>query len=97
MSNVREREHFKDTRINGKIILNWILKKLDRDFDWIVWAQDRIKGRALASSVMKMRDISELDELLASHKGLCSMESVKSHNVPRTIKIYLSEEIGNTV
>ena len=44
-----------------------------------------------------MRDISELDELLAYHEGLCSTQSVKSLNAPRTIKIYLSEEIGNTV
>ena len=47
MPYVRERDHFKDKRVNGKIILNWILKKLDRDLDWIVCAQDRIKGRAL--------------------------------------------------
>jgi len=44
-----------------------------------------------------MRDISELDEMLACHEGLRSTESVKSHNAPRTIKIYLSEDIGNTV
>ena len=63
MPNLRERDHFKDIRVDGKIILNWILKKLDRDLDWIVWAQDRIKGRALANTVMKvgfhiMREIS---------------------------------------
>ena len=55
MPNLRERDHFKDIRVDGKIILNWILKKLGRDLDWIVWAQDRIKGRALANSVMKGR------------------------------------------
>ena len=55
MPNLRERDHFKDTRVDGEIILNWILKKLDRDLDWIVWAQDRIKGRALANSVMERR------------------------------------------
>jgi len=53
--NLRERDHFKDIRIDGKIILNWILKKLDRDLDWIVWAQDRIKGWDLANTVMKRR------------------------------------------
>ena len=55
MPNLRERDHFKDIRVDGKIILNWILKKLDRDLDWIVWAQDRIKERALANTVMKRR------------------------------------------
>jgi len=45
--NLNERDHYKYIRADGKIILNWILKKLDRDLDWIVWAQDRIKGRAL--------------------------------------------------
>jgi len=44
-----------------------------------------------------MRGISELDELLASHEGLCSTDLVKSHNGPHTTKTYLSEEIGNTV
>ena len=55
MPNLRERDHFKDISVNGKIILNWILKKLDRDLDWIVWAQDRIKRRALENTVMKRR------------------------------------------
>ena len=55
MPNVRERDHFKDIRIDGKIILNWILKELDRDLDWIVWAQDRIKGRTLANTVINRR------------------------------------------
>ena len=45
--NLSERDHYKYIRVDGKIILNWILKKLDRDLDWIIWAQDRIKGRAL--------------------------------------------------
>jgi len=53
--NLRERDHFIDIRVDGKIILNWILKKLDRDLDWIVRVQDRIKGRAVASSVMERR------------------------------------------
>jgi len=53
--NLRERDHFKDIRVDGKVILNWILKKLDRDLDWIVWTQDRIKRRALANTVMKRR------------------------------------------
>ena len=55
MPNLRERDHFKDIRVDGKVILNWILKKLDRDLDWIVWTQDRIKRRALANTVMKRR------------------------------------------
>ena len=55
MPNLRERDHFKDIRVDGKIILNWILKKLDRDLECIVWAQDRIKGRALANTVMNRR------------------------------------------
>ena len=55
MPNLRERDHFIDIRVDGKIILNWILKKLDRDLDWIVRVQDRIKGRAVASSVMERR------------------------------------------
>jgi len=55
VSNLRERDHFKDIRVDGKIILKWNLKKLDRDLDWIFWAQYRIKGRAVASTVMNRR------------------------------------------
>jgi len=53
--NVREKDNFKNISVDGKIILNCILKKLDGDLECIVRAQDTIKGRALTNTVMSRR------------------------------------------
>ena len=37
----RERDHFEDLSVDGRIILKWIFKKLDwRGMEWIDLAQD---------------------------------------------------------
>jgi len=38
---LRERDHFKDPGINGRIVLRWIFRKWDGGMDWIDLAQDR--------------------------------------------------------
>jgi hypothetical protein len=32
---VRERDHFEDSRVDGRVILTWILLKWKGDMDWI--------------------------------------------------------------
>jgi hypothetical protein len=49
--NLRLRGHWGDTDVDGRIILRWIFKKLERYRDWMELAQDRDRWRALASTV----------------------------------------------
>jgi hypothetical protein len=50
------------------------------DVDWIHWAQDRDRWRALVNTVMNIRVCGEfldwLSVLVASQEGLCSMQLV---------------------
>jgi hypothetical protein len=40
--NLRERDHWGDPGVGGRIILRWIFRKWDvRDMEWIELAQDR--------------------------------------------------------
>ena len=41
--NLRERDHFEDPVVDGKIIMRRVFRKWDGDMDWIYLAQD--KGR----------------------------------------------------
>ena len=40
-----ERDRLQDFRVDGRIILKWILKKWDRGMEWIDVAQDRDRSR----------------------------------------------------
>ena len=52
----RERDHFEDPGIDGRIILRWIFRKWDvRGMDWIDLAQDGDRWRALVNAVMNLR------------------------------------------
>jgi len=45
-----------DPRVNGRIILKWILSKwVGGGRDWIDLAQDRDRWRALVNAVMNLR------------------------------------------
>jgi hypothetical protein len=48
---LRERDHWGDPDVDGKIILRWIFRK----WDWMERAQDRDRWRALVSRVMNFR------------------------------------------
>ena len=48
----RERDHFEDPGIDGRIILRWIFRKWDGAVDWIDLADDRDRWRALVSTIM---------------------------------------------
>jgi hypothetical protein len=52
---LREGDHFGDPGVYGRIILKWILEKLDGGVDWIEMAQDRDRWRALVNAVMNLR------------------------------------------
>jgi hypothetical protein len=53
---LKERDHWEDEDVCGRIILIWILGKWDGgDVDWIGLAQDRNRWRALVNSVLNLR------------------------------------------
>jgi hypothetical protein len=51
--NLRERRQFED--LDGRIILKWIFRELDRGMGWIELPQDRDGWRALLNAVMNLR------------------------------------------
>jgi hypothetical protein len=46
---------WKPEGIGGRIILNWILKEIRMDVNWIILAQDRNQCRAVVNAVMNLR------------------------------------------
>jgi hypothetical protein len=53
--NLRERGHWGDPGIDGRIMLGWIFKKWDVGEELIGLAQDRDRWRALVSAVRNLR------------------------------------------
>jgi len=54
--NRRERDHWGDLGVDGRIILGWISRRLGCGYmDWIGLAQDRDRWRTLVSVVMNLR------------------------------------------
>ena len=54
--NLREKGHFEEPGVDGRIILRWIFRKWDvRVMDLIELAQDRDRWRALVNAVMNLR------------------------------------------
>jgi hypothetical protein len=53
--NQRERDHWGNLDVDGKIILRWIFRKWDLDMDWTELAQDRDRWRALVNAEMYFR------------------------------------------
>ena len=54
--NLRERDHFEDPGIDGKIIFRWIFGNWDGGIDWIDLAQYRVRWLALAKAIMNLQD-----------------------------------------
>jgi hypothetical protein len=44
-----------DRGVDGRIILKWIIERLEGGMDWINLAQDRDWWRALVNAVMNLR------------------------------------------
>ena len=54
--NLRERDHWGDQDVDGRIILKRIFRKWDVEvWDWIELAQDRDRWRALVNAAMNFR------------------------------------------
>jgi hypothetical protein len=47
--------HLEDPGVDGRIILEWMLERLDGGIDWIDMVQDRDKWRALVNKEMNLR------------------------------------------
>jgi hypothetical protein len=43
LGNLKDRDHLEGLDIVGRIIFKWILKKENRDIDWVYFVQDRDK------------------------------------------------------
>ena len=50
--NLRERDHWGDPDVDGRIILRLIFRKWEGCGDWMELSQDRERWRALVSTVM---------------------------------------------
>jgi hypothetical protein len=53
--NVREGDDLENPGVNGRIILKWILERLDGGMEWIGLAQDRDRWRAVVNAVLNLR------------------------------------------
>jgi hypothetical protein len=53
--NLKEGCHFKDSGVDGRIILKWIFKQWDGGMDWIDLAQGRGRWWAVVNTVMNFR------------------------------------------
>jgi hypothetical protein len=52
---LREGDHLRDPGVDGRIILQWALKKWDWGMDWFELARDRNRWRDLVNAVMNLR------------------------------------------
>jgi len=55
VGDLRERDHFKEQGLGGRIILKWTFKKSDRSMDWIDLAESRDRWRILVNAIMNLR------------------------------------------
>jgi hypothetical protein len=53
--NLRERDHWGDPDVDGRIILRGIFRKWDGEMDWIGLAEDGDRSRAVVNAVMNIR------------------------------------------
>jgi hypothetical protein len=52
---MKDGDHLKDPRIDGRIILKWIFEKFLWSMGWIDVALDKDSWRAVVKAVMKLR------------------------------------------
>jgi hypothetical protein len=53
---LRERDHWEDPDVDGRIVFRWIFNKQDVEvLDWIELAKDRDRWRALVNAVINLR------------------------------------------
>jgi hypothetical protein len=80
--NLRERHHWGDLGVDGRIILRPIFRKCDvGGMDWIKLAQDRDRWRALVSMVMNLRLLYNAVNVLTSCKPVSFSRGTLLHGL----------------
>jgi hypothetical protein len=51
----KKRDYLEDQGVDGRIGLEWIVRRLAAGVEWIQLAQDRGRWRALVNTVMNLR------------------------------------------
>ena len=81
--NLRERDHWENQELDGRIILRWILRKwegvVETGWSWLRIGQGAgacENGDELSGSIKCGEILDYLQNQLASQEGLCSMEKV---------------------
>jgi hypothetical protein len=65
--NLKGRDHSEDLGVDGKIILEWILRELGwKGVDWIYLAQDRDRWRALLNTIINIHFPLKVGDFLTS-------------------------------
>jgi hypothetical protein len=76
---LRERDHWGDPGVDGRIILRWIFRKWDVGMDWIRLARDRDRWRALVNAVMNLRVPQNAGNFLTSCKPVSFSRRILLH------------------
>jgi len=64
--NLKERDHFGDPGVDGRIIFRWIFRKWDVEVRTIELAQERDRWRALVNAIMNLCSPLNAENFLAS-------------------------------
>ena len=84
--NLKERDHWGDQDVDGRIILRWIFEEVGRGYgDWMELAENRDRWRALVSTVMNFR--VSLNARNSLSNGLLQLTNIKTSVTRRIVHL----------